>query len=164
MRTLGHRGYTFLELIVVLAIVGAVLLLALPQVGKGVETLRLKTTTRKLASVLRYARVLAISERTVSVVGLDLSRDEYWLGVVAPGRTREEVRTSYALPETVKVAVQPLGEAISRKRGVVRFVFFPRGGAYGGQLWLEGQKGRRYGILVDSLTGRVRISDATRGT
>lgn len=164
MRHLESRGYTFLELIVVLAIIGAAVLLVMPQVGKGVETLRLKSTTRQLASVLRYARVLAVSERTVSVVGLDLSREEYWLGMMAPGSTREEVRTTYTLPETVKVAVQPLGEASSRTRGIVRFMFFPRGGAYGGWLWLEGEKGRRYGIVVDPLTGRVRISDAARET
>ncbi|MBI4561488.1 MAG: prepilin-type N-terminal cleavage/methylation domain-containing protein [Candidatus Rokubacteria bacterium] len=159
MRHLGHRGYTFLELLVVLAIVGAVALLVLPQAGKGLDALRLKTTTRQLASVFRYARILAISERTVSVVGLDLSRDEYWVGIVAPGWAREEVQTRYALPASVRLAAQPLGEGTSRERGVVRFVFFPRGGAWGGQVWIEGAKGRRYSILVDPLTGLVRISD-----
>lgn len=161
MRHLGHRGYTFLELLVVLAIVGAAALLVLPQAGKGLDAIRLKTTTRQLASVFRYARILAISERTVSVVGLDLSRDEYWVGILPPGRTREEVRTRYTLPESVRLVAQPLGEGASRKRGVVRFVFFPRGGAWGGQVWIEGAKGRRYSIVVDPLTGLVRISDGS---
>lgn len=143
----------------VLAIVGAALLLVLPQAGKGLETLRLKATTRQLASVFRYARILAISERAVSVVGLDLSRQEYWVETLAPGATRDHVRTTYTLPASVRVQAQPLGERGARSRGVVRFVFFPRGGAYGGQVWLEGAKGRRYAIVVDSLSGLVRLSD-----
>lgn len=159
MKGLRHRGYTLLELLVVLAIIAAAALVVLPQAGKGLDTLRLKTTTRQLASVFRYARLLAVSERTISIVGLDLSRAEYWLAVTAPERGREVVRMTYVLPQSVRVMAQPLGEATSRERGVVRFTFFPRGGALGGQVWLEGAKGRRYGILVDPLTGLVRISD-----
>ena len=157
MTGVGRRGYTLLELLVVLAIIGAAGLIVLPQAGKGLETFRLKATTRQVASVFRYARTLAVAERRVSVVGLDLSRAEYWLAVAAPDRPGEVVRATYTLPRSVRVLARPLGEARSRERGVVRFVFFPRGGAYGGQVWLEGEKGRRYGVLVDPVTGLVRI-------
>lgn len=65
-RRSSRRGYSMLELLVVISITGLMAGLALPQVAAQLREGRLNTTTRQVANDLRRARALAVSGRVIT--------------------------------------------------------------------------------------------------
>jgi general secretion pathway protein H len=55
------RGFTLLELLIVLVVMGIMLAVAGPRIGKALTGLSIKTTARKVAAAMRYARSRAVS-------------------------------------------------------------------------------------------------------
>lgn len=145
------RGFTLLEILVVLALAAIILALVLPRLGGGLEGLRVRTASRQVAALLRSARVQAVAWRQTVTVTADPRGGT--LLVEPPGRTGAPSRL--AMPQGVRLAV--LDEA-ARPRGdrPTRIRFSPRGGSDGGALAVTGA-GRRISIVVDPLTGRVTI-------
>lgn len=147
MRT--SRGFTLLELLVVLALAGLILALVLPRLGGGLATLSVRTASRQVAALLRSARTQAVVERRTVTVTVDPRRGllevEASPGAPAPRRL--------ALPEGIGLAVL---DAPARSDRAVRIRFSPRGGSDGGALGVSGA-GRRILVAVDPLTGRVSL-------
>ena len=136
------RGFTLLELLVVLTILGLVYALALPSFSGVFASSRLNTATRDLLTALREARATAL------VSGDDVAF------VVDPAarRWRAGDRTGgFDDDVTVTLMVPPVGR-YGDGRQAIRF--FPDGGATGGKIFLSGSAGRRR-IDVHWLTGRV---------
>jgi general secretion pathway protein H len=142
------RGFTLIELIVVLAIAGFILAVAPPLIARAIPGVELKGAARQLAGGLRFARSYAIKSRKESLLTLDLDKKVYTVS----GRTRE-----YVIPEGIKVVLLTAeSETDGAQSGSIRF--FPTGGSTGGRITLSIDK-RSYDIDVDWLTGRVRILD-----
>lgn len=57
----GSRGFSLIELMIVLVIMGFMLAFAGPRVAKGLRGLSLKTTVKKVSGALRYARSRAVN-------------------------------------------------------------------------------------------------------
>lgn len=145
------RGFTLLEILVVLALAAIILALVLPRLGGGLEGLRVRTASRQVAALLRSARVHAIARGQTVAVTVDPRGGT--LQVESAGRAGTSRRLT--LPAGIRLAV--LDEA-ARPRGdrPTRIRFSPRGGSDGGALAVTGA-GRRISIVVDPLTGRVSI-------
>ncbi|WP_340116986.1 GspH/FimT family pseudopilin [Pelagibius sp. 7325] len=138
-----QRGFTLLELIVVLTVAGLLLAIALPSfmgMRGPLETRRLVTL---LENDLRAARRTALSRHSGVGVQIDLDRRELRSG---DGTVRP-------LPPALEVTLEA---AQSQMRGPRSggFWFYPDGSSTGGRLILS--DGRyRYRIDVDWITGRV---------
>ncbi len=65
----GAGGFTLIELMIVLVIMGFMLAMVGPRVAKSLGGLSLKTTAKKVAGALRYARSKAVNtSRTYNVI------------------------------------------------------------------------------------------------
>ncbi len=140
---MSERGFTLLELILVLSIMALVAGLALPAVGRGVDTLQLRADVAAFSAFLRYAREQAITKREAHEVRVD--PDAHLLTLTTAGG--ELPRTSRRL--SPRVAIKP------ETRAGLSITFSPRGVSSGGSFRLVGADGRGYRVLVDPLTGRV---------
>jgi general secretion pathway protein H len=69
------RGFTLIELMIVLVIMGFVLAFAGPRVAKSLLGLTLKTTAKKIAGTLRYAKSQAVNTGHQYNVILDVERN-----------------------------------------------------------------------------------------
>src|SRR4051812_18847794 len=69
----GRAGYTLIELMVVLLIIGAALSLALPRLDAFLPQLKLKQTAREVVLALRQAQRQAIQGGRPTTVALDLA-------------------------------------------------------------------------------------------
>jgi|GEM_PF-1025893 len=63
-------GFTLIELVIVIVIMGAALALAAPRIGKSLENVKLRAAARELSAVLRYTRQMAISKKSEYAVSI----------------------------------------------------------------------------------------------
>ena len=142
-------GFTLIEILVVLAILGFALVLVIgygPPVSRGLD---LRGSAAALASGLRLARSEAIVRNQPVTFDLDLAGHRFRSG---SGKVRQ-------LPP--RLAIELLTIAGERKGHVGDIRFNPDGSSTGGQIWLA-SGGRKIMVGVEWLTGRVSIADASR--
>jgi general secretion pathway protein H len=142
------RGFTLLEVMVVL-VIGAmayVILLGVPLRGASVADL--KAASRTLASGLRQAQSVALATRRDATLTLDLEAREFRVTGTEGAR---------ALPKDLEFKLfTAQQEVTTQSSGAIRF--YPDGSSTGGRITVAAGE-RQYLIDVDWLTGRVSIGD-----
>jgi general secretion pathway protein H len=144
----GKRaGFSLIELVVALAVLGLALVLITGYKPPWSSSLGLDGTARELAAQLRLARSQAIVANRAVTFGLDLAGHRYRVGTDTPR----------PLPGNYQIALLTVaGEKASATAGGIRFN--PDGSSTGGRITLAEAK-RRVAVGVDWLTGRVSIAD-----
>ena len=144
------RGFTLLELLVVLLIVSLLIALVPPLFSGAVPGTKLKAAVRDLAVTLRLARNQSITHDVETQVYLNLDPPAYAIGNEAPR----------SLPAGIelKVATAPGQSEAQTSRHVVRF--FSDGSSSGTLMTLSRGK-RSYDLHVGWLSGRVTIIEET---
>jgi general secretion pathway protein H len=143
----GAAGFTLLEVVVVLAILGFALVLILgyrPPWSRGFDV---DTTAAELASELRLVRSEAIATNRTVAFKLDLKGHRYRVGLAA----------SRALPVALSIKLLTVaGE--QGEVGAAGIRFNPDGSSTGGRIVLADGT-RRVAVGVDWLTGKVSVVD-----
>jgi len=157
-----QSGFTLLELVVVVAIVGVVASLVFPALGDGLRRWRLQGGVREVATTLKFARNQSVAARASLQVILDRGRSVYWLdrpGDPArydPEHAIERGVRLFALPKGVRFGeVTAAGPDPGAER--VGILFFPKGNSAGADVQIVDGQGGAYRIHVDSMTGRARV-------
>jgi general secretion pathway protein H len=146
-RDCAARGFTLIELVVALAVLGLALVLITGYKPPWSRGLGLDGTARELAAQLRLARSQAIVGNRTVFFDIDLAGHRYRVGTDAP----------HPLPAEYRIALLTVaGEKAAPTAGGIRFN--PDGSSTGGRITLALAK-REVAVGVDWLTGRVRIAD-----
>ena len=167
-------GFSLLELIVVLVIIGMVAAFVGPKLAGSMTNINLKTASKKVAAALRYARSQAVSEGSDYVARFDLEANR--VSIVAMKRTSEwpeadggdgagvdvgegggvDRLKTYELPDGVRLKMGISGDT-ETDSGIFEIIFLSDGGSSGGEVVLVNQKDRAYMVAVDFITGAVRV-------
>ncbi len=146
MKPFLHRGFTLVEMLVVLAIVALVYAMTAPMLSAGFAGVQLKAAARQVASGLRKARNEAMARKDEVALTVDVEQRQFEL----TGDKRV-----YHMPEKVELTLfTAQSQLINGKTGSIRF--FPDGSSTGGRVTLS-RGGRKYLVDIDWLTGRVKI-------
>ena len=138
-------GFTLMELLVVLTILGLALLLAMPVLERTLPGLELRTEARTLASAMRQARARAIGRNEEVTIVVDRQ------GAALKANGKQVVQLNR------KIDIAPLaGASLSPGAGEIRF--FPDGTSTGGHLTLVLGERQKH-VFVDWLTGAVSIPE-----
>jgi general secretion pathway protein H len=142
------NGFTLVEILVVLLILGLLLAVAPAAMHRALPSLELRTTTRDVAAALRSTRSAAIRDNREATLSLDVEQGWYRRDGHADAREIHPDIRLKLLTATTEVDDE----------GVGRIRFFPDGTSTGGQITLARDESDYY-ILVDWLSGRVEIAD-----
>lgn len=143
------RGFTLLELTVVLVILGLLLAVVPPVLSGALESAQNKDAARRVAAALRSARAHAVATYRDATVTLDV--DKHRFSVSGSGKVHE-------LPERLVMKVDTVQSEVIDE-GIAAIRFHPDGTSTGGRVTLSQGEDVSFLIDVDWLTGRVRISN-----
>ncbi len=165
-------GFTLLELIVVLVIIGLMSTLVAPKLMGPLSNLNLKTASQKISASLRYARSQAASEKVTYVALFDFDKNRLVISnppvpaaqkadlpvTQEDGEDRPVGSKVYDLPDGVKL-IKGVSREGDVNSGLFRVLFFPGGGSSGGEITVANERGRKYRIQIDFITGTVQLSE-----
>jgi general secretion pathway protein H len=146
---MDQRGFTLLELLVVLAIIGVMLAVVPGFLLRGQPGLDVDVAARAIADALRQARSEAVLQNREQLFALDVEQRLFRVG-----GQRAPVQIAKGFEITFQTA---RSETMSETIGQIRF--FPDGSATGGRIGLA-LDGQRVEVVVDWLTGLVSVSHA----
>jgi len=140
-----QRGFTLVELLVVLMIAALAMTLVGTSISRSISGAEMRQAANKVAASLRYTRTRAILSKSEQVFLLDTEARKY------TAADREPV----VLPEGMNVELNTArSELTSETAGGIRF--YPDGGSTGGNVRLEAN-GRIYRVNVAWLTGEASL-------
>lgn len=146
---MDQRGFTLLELLVVLGIIGLILAFVPGFVLRGQPDFDVEVAARAVANGLRETRSVALVENREQLFALDVEERLF-----RTASMRAPVQMERGIELTFQTA---RSELLSESIGQIRF--FPDGSSTGGRIGLT-LNGRHAEVTVDWLTGLVAVTHA----
>jgi type II secretion system protein H len=169
------RGFTLIELVLVLVLLSLSVALVTPSLSRFSKRVELKTSAQKISGILRYFRSESIQKgkihqvlfdaglREVRVRALEREEKEGEETEEEKGkREREEVillEKRYALPGGIQMKEVKI-PSTEYPSDLPAIEFYPTGGSNGGTILLEMEDQKGFRIKVHFLTGMVEIEEA----
>ncbi len=167
-----NRGFTLLELLVVLVIIALASGLVVPRLIGSLSNTALLTAGKQITASLRWARSTAVSQRLqiASVFDIPNNRlvfisnnangDESGQKELNMSGVVSRPPQSYDLPRNVsfETGITTGGKMVKEE---FQILFYPAGNSSGGEIVLNNERGRRLKIVVDFITGTARLLEMT---
>jgi type II secretion system protein H len=183
----SRRGFTLIELMVVLMILVLLAALTAPSFVRQYHEAKLKSAVRDLVGLMQYARSQAVVEGTTYRLNIDRDGGRVWVtyyDIQADQTNNREpvyaedesvLGASRKLPEGVTIREIQLGdEALSQlsdealqeigdvrgqlnEEGTPYIAFSPRGTTDGARILLENDYEDQLAVSLDAITGRTQV-------
>jgi general secretion pathway protein H len=141
------RGFTLIEMLVVVVLIALTLTIVSVSVGSGLKGARVKAASRDLVAALRYTRGQAIVKREEKTLSVDVEKRRYR----APDKRWVE------LPKDMTMdLLTTRGEL--EEEGIGRIRFFPDGSSTGGHVDLIRDE-VVWRVQIQWLTGEVKLHE-----
>lgn len=151
MRPVGQsRGFTLLELLVVLAVMALLTAISIPMFSSGASHQEIRIAAREIATGLRLARSLAVTANDEATFSLDVDQRIYSVDGRSTSRLTGALELTFYTPRP---------ELLDGAVGTVRF--FPDGSSTGGRVSIKraGTASPVYEVRIEWLTGHVTIGE-----
>ncbi|MDD2702661.1 MAG: prepilin-type N-terminal cleavage/methylation domain-containing protein [Candidatus Omnitrophica bacterium] len=137
-----NKGYTFIELICVVIIVGILAGISVPQVKNVFLGVQLESTAQELRSFMDYVRQRSFLERVVIRIHISPDEAEYW---AAESGSVKRLKT-FRIPSGIHIE--------SDKEEIF---FYPDGKSDKADIRLEGPSGRNILLTTRGILGGVKV-------
>jgi len=159
-----EKGFSLVELVVVLLIVSLSIALVAPSLSRFSRTIELKAATKKISGILRYYRSEAVNKGNVYQVFFDSDLREVKVQSMesteekGEGEKKEEQSSKkiYSLPDGVHIKEIKV-ESLQYSSDLPTVEFYPNGGSNGGTILLDSEDRKGYRIRIHFLTGMVEV-------
>lgn len=162
-----NKGFSFLELMVVLVILSLSISLVTPSLSRFLRTVELKGAAKKVSGILRHGRSEAVNKGLVYQVFFNADLREIGVQSRESVEVKEEKvkkegklpKKVYSLPDGIQIKkVEAASPQYAMDLPTIEF--YPNGGSNGGSIFLDGQDRKGFQIEVNFLTGIVKIKSA----
>ena len=162
------RGYTLIELAVVILVIGIVFMVAAPRLTPFLMGTKLDTSARQLATFCRYANAHAVLTKTYLALHIDMDTREYWVttfstdqsaGFFSASQDVQEIEVTIdllhrrRLPNAVRFEDVELSETGGSDSGTVVLDFTPVGPTQGMLVHLASERDSQLTVFFDQITG-----------
>ena len=143
------RGFSLLELVLVLAVMGMSMAIVVPNLGRRLQEREVRSSALSLAALARDLRSRALLDGVAQQLIVSMAHNTY----------RVPKQSEIHLPQDVRIAAIEGGEAV--ERDTKRFYFFPNGSTLGGEIVVaDSASSIAYSIRMEALTGKIEVARA----
>jgi prepilin-type N-terminal cleavage/methylation domain-containing protein len=148
----SNRGFSLLELMLVLVLLGVSTVMVLPSIDRGLKNREARHAALSFAATARELGSRARSEGLPQSLVIDAIHNRY-----VASRSQE-----ISLPRNLTFAVVEGGEVL--ENGLRRFSFYPNGASFGGRVDFSTRaNGVQYSVRIQPLTGQVEVLRGAAG-
>ncbi len=161
-----ERGFTLLEVIVVLILFALSTALVIPSLSRFSKGIALKGCAKKVSAILRYCRSEAVNRGKIYQILFDSESQEVkvqsmpWMEEEGSEEKKEEKvpEKRYSLPDPVHIKEVKV-DSTRYPSDLPAIEFYPNGGSNGGSILLDSPGRKGYRININFLTGMVEIEN-----
>ena len=147
------KGLTFIELILVISILGILTAISTPLFRHTFDNLQVSNLCRDISKLSKYAQERAIMEQIIHRIDFDVNNNEYWVSVAKDPLNPEKFirlnnkfgRMRRFSPNIVLECAKPYA------------VFYPDGRADELTIYVAGADGEVYTLTNKKTTGYVKV-------
>ena len=153
------RGFTFIELTVVILLIGLIMGITMPRFRYALLTDHLKSTTRKLNAIIKTLRDEAIREQVTYTLHFDLESDRYWIESSAMNEEEraQTKKQAKSLPSGVRVMDVWYRDKGKKMTGETTIRFSKKGYVQPAVIHLVSEDDREFTLVLSPFLGRVKI-------
>jgi general secretion pathway protein H len=153
------RGFTLIELMVVLVLISIVLAVVIPRFDSGLLQDPRKKLSRWMVNTIRYLRSTAIQKQTSQALVIDLNEQRMW--IVSDGMSEEELTTAsekaFKLDKSMQIVNVQFPDQEPLSTGSVEIRFYPAGFSDRALIHMENDDTQRFSYLVEPLLPKVKL-------
>ena len=161
MKGPGRKGFTLIELAVVIALVGLFLGLTMPRFRSSLVSDDLKATTRKIVGLVKEVRNEAIREQTAYTIHLDIESNRWWTEHTGMGDEERELakQKAFVLPQGVRFLDVWCRSKGKRAHGDFALRFSKKGYVDRTMIHIGTETNREFTVELSPFLGTVKIHD-----
>ncbi|MCH7926874.1 MAG: prepilin-type N-terminal cleavage/methylation domain-containing protein [Candidatus Dadabacteria bacterium] len=158
-----EKGFTFIEILIVVFILGSFMLVAIPRLDNFTEG-NLKSGSRNLSTTIRYLYSEAAFKKKIHKLAFDIDTSEYWVEVLEVDEyvvSPDPFLRKRKLPDNIffKDIVTQRSLGISTEGKDEFILFLPSGFVEPVVIHLESESGDIYTLATKPYTGATSIFD-----
>ena len=151
-----NKGFTLLELILVMVILSTVLAMAAPSLRGFFGSRKTHDEAARLLALTQFARSQAISEGIIYRLNFDTNERTYWLTSQQKG-VFEELKTEFGYVFTFPSDITVELEDVDKDENEMFFAFTPQGTVTAGTIRLIDRRGLVLEIICPTVTESFSI-------
>lgn len=156
-----NRGFTLLELMVVLLLVGIVLAVVIPRFDGGPLQDPTKKFSRWMITRTRHLRSTAIQKQSIQALVIDLNNQRMW--TISEGMSEEELSAvtdkAFSIDKSMKIVNVQFPEQEPVSTGTAEIRFYPAGYSDRALIYMETDDAERFSYLLEPLLPKIKIID-----
>ena len=162
---MNRKGFTLLELALVMFLIGLVLSISMPRLGNFLFKTDLKSVARSLKSVVYLMRSKSISTNTYTILHFDLDQNLYWGTAESKAKQPNDTPEETSVVSPIKL---PLGirfvdagniNSVKKTFGVLTSAFNPKGMFEETVLHMADKDENVMTVIINAFTGSFMIYD-----